>query len=89
MAFYLSSSPVGSAHSYRGGFLKYWSIGHFYQPIPSYHFGLNFLSPKEVEMKEDIHAWYQGLEYEEGFIPSEVLSFQQKKRLIDSVRPQF
>lgn len=35
-------------------------------------------------MKEELYAWYQGLEYEEGFSPDEVLSFQEKKKRIDT-----
>lgn len=34
-------------------------------------------------MKEDLCAWYEGLDYEEGFGPSEVSHSQQKKKQID------
>lgn len=34
-------------------------------------------------MKQDLYAKYQGLGYEEGFGPDEVLVFQQNKRQID------
>lgn len=76
MALCPSLDLVGTACSYRGGFWKYWFNVHFYRPIPSYHFEPTFLSSKEVNMKEDLHAWYQGLEYEEGFGPGKILSFQ-------------
>lgn len=35
-------------------------------------------------MKKDLCIWYQGLGYEEGFGPKEVLSFHQKKMRIDT-----
>lgn len=42
------------------------------------------MSLEEVKIKEDFHAWYQGLEYEEGFGPGEVPSFPQKKMQINT-----
>lgn len=35
-------------------------------------------------MKEELCAWYQGFDYEEGFGPSEVLPSQWKKKHIDT-----
>lgn len=35
-------------------------------------------------MKYDLFSWYQGLVYEEGLGPGEVLFFQQKNRRINS-----
>lgn len=35
-------------------------------------------------MKQDLHACYKGLRYEEGFDPSEVFSFHHKKRHINN-----
>lgn len=52
---------------------------HFHQHVPSYHFGLPPLSPKEVKMKKDLYVWYQGTGYEEGFGLGKVLSFQKNK----------
>lgn len=49
-----------------------------------YHLGSTFLPSEKVKLKEDLHAWYQGLGYDEGFGPSEVLSIHQKKRCIDT-----
>lgn len=33
---------------------------------------LDPISPDEVVTKEDLNYWFQGLDYEEGFDPSEV-----------------
>lgn len=76
--------PVGDARSCRGGFHKYLFKVHFHRPIPFYHSRSNFLSPEEVKMNDDSHALYQGIEYEQGFSPNEVFSFQQKKRQVDT-----
>lgn len=84
VAFCSSSTLVGSIYFWVCGFHKYWSMVHFYQPIPFYHFSPTSLSLEKVNMKEDLHVWYQGLEYEEWFGPGEVLLFQQKKKWIDT-----
>ena len=83
-ALCFSLASVGCARSCRGGFLKYWSIAHFFLPLPSYLSGFTLLSSDEVKLKEDLDVWYQGLGYEEGFGLGELLSFEQKKRLIDT-----
>ena len=71
-----SLDMVGNSYSYRSVFWIYWSMAHFYRPIPFYHSMSNYLCSKEVKMKEDLH--------EEGFDLGEMLSFQLKNRCIDT-----
>lgn len=75
ISFCLSSDPVGCARSCRSGLPNYWSMVHFHLPLPSYHPRITPLSSKDVKIKEDFCAWYQGLGYEEGFGANKVLSF--------------
>lgn len=35
-------------------------------------------------MKEDMYAWYQGLNYKEGFVHGEVSPSREKKKLVDT-----
>lgn len=42
------------------------------------------MSPEKVKMKGDLHSRYHGLGCEEEFGTCEELSFQQKKRWIDT-----
>lgn len=42
---------------------------------------MDSLTPKEIKMKEDLHALYEGLQYEKGFGPFEVKPSMQRKQL--------
>lgn len=82
--FCLSSVSAVCTNSYISGFYKYWSRAYFHRPLPSYHFVITLLSSEEMKIKEDMCSWYQGLDYEEGFGPVEVLFIQQKKRQLNT-----
>lgn len=35
-------------------------------------------------MNEDLHSWFQGLNYEEGFMPDKVPPYEMKKKQIET-----
>ena len=55
---------------------------HFHHDIHFYKTNLGHISFDEEMMKEDLHSWFQGLGYVEGFGPSEVLSSDIRKKQI-------
>lgn len=44
----------------------------------------HIFSLDEVAMTEDLHAWFQGLGYKEGFGPDKVPYTKIRKRMIDT-----
>lgn len=59
-----SLAQMGCDCSYKSSFLKYWSQAHFCRPLFYCYTGLSPISYEEVEMMEDLCAWYQGLDCE-------------------------
>lgn len=64
----LCYSPTESSRFYRSSFMKYLSklsSSHFNWGATFYCTRLNPLTPDEAMMKEDLHYWFQRLDYEE------------------------
>lgn len=63
-------------------FLKYWSSSHFLQDVFSYCTKLELISLGDATTKEDLHSWFHGVDYEEGFGPYEMPHTEVNKILI-------
>lgn len=65
-------------------YLEYWSKTYFNWESKSYCTKPGSLSLEEVEMKEEIQSWFQGLNYKEGFIPGEFPPAKVRKSQMDT-----
>lgn len=75
-------STTESSRFFKGTCLNYWSSYHFRWDVLFYHAKPSLLSPQKVAMKEDMHSWFQGFGYEEGFGPNKVHYFEIRRKQI-------
>lgn len=78
LALCLSLALVGWVCSCKSNFLKYWSKMHFHHPIPSHHFRLTHVSPKEVKMKEIYMHGTRGSNIKKDLVLLKYSLFEQK-----------